>query len=336
MEDRIEKQNKIKKILVEIVKKLPIFLFCVLFINGYNFMFGKENSIVGVIILMGLLILLGEDLGYKSNQAAGCIFFLFVVLAFMPKLSLINPYLGLVINLVSLTLIMILSAHDLSSSGYLPFAMGYIMIQGYDVTGVLFTKRWVSLLIGGALIAVVYLLSHKNNKNDMSIIDLVKANNITSTRTQWYIRLVLTISLVMFVGDLANFPKAMWISLTVLSLSTPLVDEYKKRAVFRIPATIIGSVLVFSLFELYVPNQYQVMLILVAGFLSMFITSYFVKTIYNSFSALITAALLFPAKEAVGIRIVANLIGVVVSVISVVLFSKIFDGISAKENINRN
>ncbi len=128
----------------------------------------------------------------------------------------------------------------------------------------------------------------------------------------------------MLVGELVHFPKTMWIALTVLSLSTPLEAEYKNRMIRRVPATIIGSVVVFTLFETFVPTQYQVMIVLLAGFLSMFITSYFIKTIYNSFSALITAVLIFPADQAIGIRVLANLIGVAVALLSIIAFSMLF------------
>lgn len=314
------KDNKGKKIVTEILKKLPVFLFCVLFINGYNWLCGQENSIVGVVLLMGVLILIGTNLGYDTKQAAACIVVLFAILAFAPKLSLLHPAIGLLVNIVALTTILIFSGHDLSQSGTLPFTMGYIMLQGYDVTGALYQKRWISLLVGGLIIGLLYYVVHRKDVQKRSIRDLFLEHRFESTRTQWYIRLVSTLSLVMLVGDLVGFPKTMWISLTVLSLSTPLDAECRNRFVRRVPATIIGSVVVFTLFEEFVPAQYQVMVILLAGFLSMFITSYFIKTIYNSFSALITAVLLFPADQAVGIRIVANLIGAAVSVVSIGLF----------------
>lgn len=316
--------KKIKQIRTEVIKKLPVFLFCVLFINGYNWLCGTENSIVGVVLLMGILILLGADLGYRAGQASICIVVLFVILAFGPKLSLIHPVLGFIVNIVSLSAIMIFSGHDLSQSGNLPFTMGYIMLQGYDVTGIAFQKRWVSLLVGGVIVALLYYAAHKKTTQKRTIKDLFLENRLESTRTQWYIRLVSTLCIVMLVGELVHFPKTMWIALTVLSLSTPLEAEYKNRMIRRVPATIIGSVVVFTLFETFVPTQYQVMIVLLAGFLSMFITSYFIKTIYNSFSALITAVLIFPADQAIGIRVLANLIGVAVALLSIIAFSMLF------------
>ena len=115
------KDNKGKKIVIEILKKLPVFLFCVLFINGYNWLCGQENSIVGVVLLMGVLILIGTNLGYDTKQAAACIVVLFAILAFAPKLSLLHPAIGLLVNIVALTTILIFSGHDLSQSGTLPF-----------------------------------------------------------------------------------------------------------------------------------------------------------------------------------------------------------------------
>lgn len=324
--------ERTKSIFMNVIKKLPVFLFCVLFINGYNWLCGKENSIVGVVILMGLLILIGDELGYDARQASVSIALLFLLIAFAPKLSLMNPWIGCIVNVVSLTLIMVLTGHDLSKSGYLPFAMGYIMIQGYDVEGVLFQKRWISLMIGGIVIGILYYLIHSKKESKRKIRNLVQENRLSSTRTQWYIRMIATLSLVMLIGDIMNFPKTMWVCLTVLSLSTPLEAEYRNRMMLRIPATIIGSVIIFMLFEKFIPSQYQVMIVLMAGFLSMFITSYFIKTIYNSFSALITAVLMFPVKEAVTIRVIANLIGVVVSMISIIGFSQVFQILAKKHD----
>ncbi len=332
--------RKIKKIIQEILKKIPIFIFCVLFISGYNWLCGTENNIVGVVLLMGILILIGVDLGYDARQASFSIVLLFLILAFAPKISLLNPWIGLPVNIIALTLIMVLSAHDLSEAGHLPFTMGYIMLQGYDVTSTAFQKRWISLLIGGAVVGLLYFLTHHKKTYKRSIQNLWKENRLCSTRTQWYIQLIATECVVMFVGDLVDFPKTMWICLTILSLNTPLEAEYKSRIKLRIPATIIGSVLVFALFESFIPAKYQTMLILFAGFLSMFIISYFIKTIYNSFSALITAALLFPANEAISLRITANLIGAIIAVFSIIIFSKAFQIIekqlSAKQVVPRS
>ena len=49
-----------------VMTKLPVFIFCVIFISGYSHFFGQENSIVGVILLMGLLMLMKADFGYSS------------------------------------------------------------------------------------------------------------------------------------------------------------------------------------------------------------------------------------------------------------------------------
>lgn len=323
--------TSVKRVVMEIVKKLPIFLFCVLFINGYNTLCGTENSIVGVVLLMGLLILISTDLGYDARQAALSIVLLFGILAFAPKLSLLHPLLGVVVNVAALTVILLLSGHELSQSGHLPFTMGYIMLQGYDVTGELYQMRWISLLVGGIVIGILYYMVHRKTEQTAKLSDLFREHCISATRTQWYIRLISTSAIVMLVGDLVDFPKTMWIALTVLSLSTPLEAELRNRMLSRIPATIIGSVVVFSLFEAFVPVQYQIMVVSLAGFLSMFITSYFIKTIYNSFSALITAVLLFPADQAIGIRILANLIGVAVSIVSILFFSLLFRRLCEKQ-----
>ena len=128
----------------------------------------------------------------------------------------------------------------------------------------------------------------------------------------------------MLVGDLLSIPKSMWVNLTVLSLMTPVEEELIHRRRLRVPATILGCVLFLTLFGWLIPQSYQTAVILLAGFLSMFITSYFIKTAYNSFSALVTATLLLPAHTAAATRIVNNLIGAAVTVVSLFFWNRLF------------
>ncbi len=138
----------------------------------------------------------------------------------------------------------------------------------------------------------------------------------------------------MFVRDIVNYPRGMWVALTVLSLTMPFEEEHAHRSKARVPAAILGTVLFFILFEIIVPEQFQSIIVLLAGFLSMFITDYFIKSIYNSFSSLGAAVLIFPVKGAILLRIISNLIGTVISVVSYYIFNFIFSRVRIKEKTN--
>lgn len=320
----MNKKNTID-LLTQILKKLPLFIFCVAFISMYNNFFGKENSIVGVIILMSLLIFLSSNLDINVKQASFIIPVLFLVIGIFPKVALINPFIGIIVNFITMMILLIITSSNQALGSYLPFAMGFIMFEGYDVTGVIFTKRIISLIVGGILIGIIYYFFNSKDTNKKTIKNLFSEININNTNTQWQIMLSTAISLTWFAGDIFSFPKTMWIALTVLSLICPINSDFINRQKQRIPATIIGCILFFVIFEYLIPTQSQPMVILLAGFLSMFINSYFIKTIYNSFSALVTAVLLFPATDAVMLRIVANIIGVGVSLLISYIFVKLFN-----------
>lgn len=313
-----------------IAAKLPIFLFCVLFISVHNHLFGTDNSIVGVIVLTGLFMFMRGNLGIQVGQASAAIAVMYALVAVAPKISLLHPAIGIIVNFFAILFILILSSHDLTQGNHVPFLMGYIFCQGYDVTGAVYGKRVLSLLLGGLVIAAIYYLINRKKEYRRNVKSLFAEFDIRSTRTQWYLRMAITLTVAMFVGQLANYPRTMWVSLAILSLTTPFGDEHASRGKARIPAAILGTAVFYILFVVVIPPQYQPAVVMLAGFLAMFIENYFIKSIYNSFSSLGAAVLLFPTKDALLLRVLSNIIGTLAAVASYFLFNLIFDRLSRK------
>lgn len=316
--------NKLQPFFKDFLGKLPVFLFCVLFISLHNKIFGMENNIIAVVILTGLFIFMRGDFGYKAPQAACAIVFLFLLMVTSAKLSLVHPVLGLVLNFITINLILILSCHDLTQGNHVPFLMGYLFCQGYDVTGQALTNRYVSIFAGSVIIALIYYLVNRKKENRRSMKNLFQELDIHSTRTQWYLRMSVTLTLTLFVCDLLNYPRSMWIGLAVLSLTTPFEDEHYARSRARIPAAILGTALFYILSVLIIPESLQPAIVLIAGFAAMFIQNYFIKSIYNSFSSLGAAIILFPTTDALMLRIVSNIIGTLIALVSYYLIRKLF------------
>lgn len=318
--------------LKDFLAKLPVFLFCVVFIHLHNSLFGAENSVIGVAILVGLFMTLESDFAFRTKDVVITIPILYLIVALSPKLSSFNIYLGLLINFISIFLIMIISSHNVTAGNHLSFMLGYLFCQGYELSGSFYTKRVVSLLIGGVLIALIYYFINKNKEFTIGIRDIFKSITLKSATTQWSLKLAISISLVTFVGELLNYPKTMWINLAIFSLITVSQDDHVTRRRYRIPGTILGCFIFWLLFTIIIPIKYQNGFILAAGFLSMFITSYFVKTIYNSFSALVTAVVLFPTSDAIVIRIISNIFGVILAITFNFALTKLFSTLH-QENI---
>lgn len=294
-------------------------------------MFGQENNIVGVIMLVILLMLLRGNLGYKTKETLITIPFMFAILAFAPKLAELNFFAGFFIDFIALMLLLILSSHNLPEGNHIGFVMGYIMFKGYEVTGDAYSKRLMALLAGAVLVTVVYYFVHKKSENKRNVKDIFKELNICSTRTQWYIKLSLAVSAVTLVGNLLSFPRVMWVNLAIMSLLTPMNGDSKSRKVARIPATFLGAIAFWLVYSYLVPQEYHTILVFVLGFCSMFISDYFIKTIYNSFNALMASVVLFPYDDAIFIRLVANISGVLIAIAFNFVICKIFDVLSRKK-----
>lgn len=153
--------EKTKDVLIKVLGKIPVFIFCVAFINGYNKLFGAKNSIAGVILLMALLMFLGGNFAFNYKAASVSIPFMFVFIGIATRLSAINPLVGLIVNIITLILILLITRFEEGNSGFLAYMMGYLMFRGYNVTGDLFIKRLVSFAVIGSIIGLIYYFINK-------------------------------------------------------------------------------------------------------------------------------------------------------------------------------
>ena len=303
-----------KDFLKLLAPKFMVFLFCIAFMGGYTEFFGVENTTVGVTLLMGVLIFMESDFGFNLKQAVLSIPFMFMLMGISSKLALIDPFLGIFINFITIWVLLTISSHDTSFDNHITFLMGYVFCQGYDLDGELYLSRLLSLFLGSLLIAGVYYMIHKKKDYDLTIKQLFTAFDIYSLRTQWYLKLTVVLTATLFICDYFNFTQGVWMGLTVVSLMQPVDVEHTKRGKHRLPATIIGCVGFYLVFEYIVPPQYMIPVSMLMGFASMFANTYFIKNIFTAFNALIPAMLLFSPVDAIKIRLFANLAGVVIAV----------------------
>lgn len=324
-------EKKGKENLKFILSKTLLFIFCVLFIKVYSTLFGSENSIVGVVLLMALLMFTQSDFGYNTKLASISIPIMFVVIGIFAKLSNINPFLGLIIHLLVLSFIVFIGRGDKNATNYLAYAMGYIMFKGYNVGGYGYSKRLISLAVIGAIIALIYYLKYNKKTFDKSLKERYLIFDNEKSFKRWNLMFVLIVSIAMFIGDLLKIEKNIWINLTVLSLLPPIEENLIERKSARVPATFIGCIIFLALFGYIIPEESQAIFILIGGWLSFFITDYFLKTIYNSFSALGTATIMIPMGKAIWLRLTNNLIGFIIVIISITIFKEIFERIDKRE-----
>lgn len=306
------------------ISNLLVFIFCVAFVAIYGMICGSENSTTGVTLLIALMVMLSGDLGFNAKQAATSIFCLFILIAIAPRISLINPYIGLVVNGLSFLAILVITGQNISKTNHLTFILGYFFSRGYYLPGEPFKIRSISLIVGGLVIAVLYYFLRHKTTYKRNFVDLFKEMSIHSTRTRWQLGITISMTLILFVGDLIDHPRSMWIALALFSVMAPLQTDATKRMIQRIPAVIVGTCLFYLLYVVIVPEQYHAIVTLFAAFLSGYTSRYILKTTYNSFAALAATLAVFPAADAAFLRIRSNIIGTILGIFAFFLFHRIF------------
>ena len=130
------KKEKHRHIAVYLFKILLTVAFCTAFVMAFGAVFGEDNNIVGVVMLLCVLSFRYADLGIKNKDAMWAFAVIFAILAAGPRLA--NAC-GLVaecmIHIVCIMAIMILSCHNVLMFNHATLVLGYLLLYGYDVTG---------------------------------------------------------------------------------------------------------------------------------------------------------------------------------------------------------
>ncbi|MEI3501705.1 MAG: hypothetical protein V8Q39_09595 [Anaerovoracaceae bacterium] len=78
------KKEKYRHIAVYLFKIILTISFCVVFVTLFSMIFGTENSVAGVVILLALLTFRQADLGIHTAHSAAALAIIFGILAAGP------------------------------------------------------------------------------------------------------------------------------------------------------------------------------------------------------------------------------------------------------------
>ena len=89
------------------------------FVMGYGKIFGDENSIVGVIILLCVMVFRNADFGMKMTGSLASMAIIFSILAFGPRLANMAGLFGeLLINAACIFVLLLLGCHNIMTVSY--------------------------------------------------------------------------------------------------------------------------------------------------------------------------------------------------------------------------
>ena len=106
-------KEKMYHILVYLIKIAVTMVFCFLFVTVFSILFGNENSIVGVVVLLCLMVFRNADLGIHTGQSTMLLALFFVIMVVCPHLAnQLSPVLGMLLNIAALAVLIFFGCHN--------------------------------------------------------------------------------------------------------------------------------------------------------------------------------------------------------------------------------
>lgn len=310
-----------------VLRSFLIVAFAIVMIAPVGSVFGAENSPAAVAMFCILLGVRFVDFGYCIKDSMINFAIIFVLLLTAPVLAaLVPPVAAIPIHFVALFLILVMGckAPEMGNGGLYGFA--YIYLTGNPVTGDLFWKRALLMLLGYVLCGGILYFKHRGKHQDVRFLQTISGYSLKNQNHRWQLRMAIGVSLALGLGYLLQMERFMWAGFaagTMLS-SYSDVNDAKERLFQRVGGVIVGSLLFFGAYEL-TPPGFHSLLGPLGGVCLGFCADYRFKTAINCFGALMLAAGLYGPEKAVLLRIVNNIIGVVFGFAIVFLYDALVD-----------
>ena len=331
-----DKKKKQKYLSAFILKNILCVLFCILVVSFFSSFFGTENSMVGVTTVLLILTFRFTNLDFKISQSAFTLMGIFIIYAICPTLAInTSALVGFVINFISILLIIILTCNNMMFSNHIVLILSYFLLYGNPVTtSHSFYLRFVGLMVGGIIVSLIFYIKNKKLKVefDNTIMDIIKSFDISTEKSAWQLKVALGVSSIVFIGEMFNFPRTMWLAFACMSVISQTTEEkLNTRLRVRITSILVGCVL-FALAYILLPDGIVNMMPLLAGLLAGFCATYEYKTIINNFAALPSAIATIGFVDAVIFRAINNVFGGLYSKVFDLAYTKIMNKINNKED----
>ncbi|MDU1413657.1 MAG: FUSC family protein [Clostridium sp.] len=312
-EAKDEKEKK-KYIWALIIKNILCIMFCVLVVTPFGKIFGDENSIVGVVTVMALLTFRFSNLDFDVVQSTTALFSIFIIFCISPQIAtMANPILGFFINFISIMAIVVLSCHNTILCNQSILVLSYILLYGNPVGDIKqYKDRVIALIVGGIIVSTIFYIKHRDEKFHRKFKDIISDFDFSNERTKWQVKLVLGVTLMIFIGELIKLPRVMWIGFSVLSIIQPNKEKLEVRFKTRYLYIILGS-LICGITYVVMPIELRGLMGILGGILAGYSATYKWQTTFNCFGAIAVAVPIFGLKGAIIVRIFDNIIGAIYS-----------------------
>ena len=149
-----------------LVGKTLFFILICVFVSGFSSVFGPENNLVGVIIIVLALTILSRDLSVRPVWNLGVMCACTLAMGAFSFLSvwLGNPFAGAVLNFAFVFGACFYAMHDLNSPMHFPFLLGYAFMLSVPVAADGLPLRLLALVAGSVFVVGLNVLFHHVSK----------------------------------------------------------------------------------------------------------------------------------------------------------------------------
>ena len=316
------RKEKVRHIAVYLLKIFITMAFCMAFVIGYSTIFGDENSVTGVVVLLCVMVFRFADFGIYTPHALSSLMAVFAILAVGPRLANMgNLFTELLVNLACIFILMVLGCHNVVMANHSTLVLGYLLLYGYDVTGMDYALRLAGLGAGALLTGIVFYRNHKNQTYKRAFKHLILEFDLSSVRTRWQLSITFGVSTAIFLAGLIGLPRSMWVGIAVMSVLLPFRRDMKERVKGRIPGNLAGGI-VFLLVYPLLPESLCPYIGVIGGVGVGLSATYGWQAVFNSLGAMAIAVSFLGVPGAVFFRIFNNILGSVYGLV----FDKLFHG----------
>ncbi len=146
-------------------KSLFFILICV-FVSGFSRIFGPENNLTGVIIIVLALTMLSRDLSVRPVWNLGVMVASTLIMGLFSFVSIWsgNPFMGAALNFAFVFGACFYAMHDLNSPMHFPFLLGYTFMLSVPVSPEDLPMRLLALVVGSVFVVGLNTLFHYASK----------------------------------------------------------------------------------------------------------------------------------------------------------------------------
>lgn len=278
----------------KIITNTIMFVAIVGFVIGFGKVFGPANNLVGVTVMISMLVLMKEDLTKKPFENFMKLISINVILGLFSHIASGNMWLGLILNFLTLATIGYFLSFNLNKSIIVPFGLKYLFMLYTPVSGPDYMMRMLGLIVGAALVMLVQFIIHSKTKDSKKIefkeselIEFEKEEDpykeivifgkifkYHPIRAAYAIRIGLLTALTAFISDLFNLNQGRWIVYTVFAITELYSEHCKIRSKQRFQGTVIGALIILTLFIFIKDNMFRSLIVLAAGYADTYTNNY--------------------------------------------------------------